>query len=64
MIITHVGHYAKVIREDGIEMHKEIKIGDSFIGWGWYVKQFHLGIGISRYNFDLNLGFFWLWIEW
>jgi hypothetical protein len=45
-------------------MHKEIRVRDGFVGWGWYFNQFHLGIGISRYNFDLNLGFFWLWIEW
>ena len=45
-------------------MTKEIAVGNGFIGWGWYIKQFHVGMGISRYNFDLNLGFFWLWIEW
>lgn len=45
-------------------MSKEIAIGNGFIGWGWYTKQFHVGIGISKRNFDLSIGFFWLGIEW
>jgi hypothetical protein len=51
-------------QEKEMKMSKEVVVGDSFIGWGWYFKGFDLGISIDKYHLGINLGFFWLWIEW
>jgi len=48
-------------------MHTEIKIGkkgNCWLHWGYSFKRFALGITISPNNFDLDLIFVWIGLEW
>ena len=48
-------------------MHTEIKIGKKGNCWlhgGYSFKRFALGITISPNNFDLDLIFVWIGLEW
>ena len=48
-------------------MHTEIKIGkkgNCWLHWCYSFKRFALGITISPNNFDLDLIFVWIGLEW
>ena len=48
-------------------MHKEIKVGKKGNRWfhyGYSHKRFALGVVISPNNFDVDLCFFWIGLEW
>ena len=34
------------------------------INFGYNLHRFGLGFSINRYNFDLDLAFFWISVEW
>jgi hypothetical protein len=44
-------------------MHKQIEIGKYWINFGFSLRTFNLGIGISRGYITLDLAFVWIGIE-
>lgn len=44
-------------------MYKEIKLGRVYINFGATLREFSLGVNISRHDISLNLAFVWISIE-
>lgn len=45
-------------------MYKEIKIGKSYVNFGFSLKAFTLGINVAKGYVMLDLAFIWIGVEW
>jgi hypothetical protein len=44
-------------------MNKEFRVANRYVSVGWSWRGFGLGFRISKWSFDLDLGFLWIGIE-
>lgn len=44
-------------------MNKEFRVFDKWVSIGYSFKGFGLGFRISKWSFDMDLGFLWIGIE-
>jgi hypothetical protein len=45
-------------------MHKEAKVLNKWVSFGYSFKQFSLGFTIDKYHMNADFVFFWVGIEW
>jgi hypothetical protein len=44
-------------------MHKEAKVLNKWVSFGYSFKRFGIGFTIDKYHMDIDLVFFWIGIE-
>ena len=47
-----------------LNMHKEAKVLNKWVSFGYSFKQFSLGFTIDKYHMNADFVFFWVGVEW